>query len=123
MSYTLSDARAWNTSLKAKRPEISALFVGATSGIGEHTAKRLAATIERPTIYIVGRNQEAGKRVTEELKNTNPQGTYVFLPADVSQFKNVDEVCQQVQAREKALDLLFLSPGTIAFKKQGKCIS
>lgn len=83
MAYTLTEARDWNTSLKSKIPELVALLVGATSGIGEYTAKGLATSIERPTIYIVGRNETAGNRIVEELKATNKNGTYIFLSADV----------------------------------------
>jgi NADP-dependent 3-hydroxy acid dehydrogenase YdfG len=67
----------------------------------------------------VGRNVTAGNRIVEELKATNKNGTYIFLSADVSKLKTIDEVCQKVETREKYLDLLFMSPGSIALKKQG----
>lgn len=120
MAFTLKEAREWNSSLKTSRPEMVAVVVGATSGIGEHTARNLASAIERPTIYLVGRNQTAGAGIVEALKAANPNGTYEFLPADVSKLHNVDAACYRILIREKTLDLLFMSPGTVAFGKIGK---
>lgn len=82
--------------------------------------KKLASAIEQPTIYFVGRNESAGARLEQELKAANPKGAYIFLAADVSKFRKVDEVCQQIRARENSLDLLFLTPGSIAFSKIGE---
>lgn len=120
MAFTIQDARAWNASLKEKRPELVAAFIGGTSGIGEETAKQLASSVDKPTIYIVGRNQVAGSRIVETMKTQNPGGSYHFLSADTSDLKNVDRICQELQAREEILDVLFLSTGSITFSQQGR---
>lgn len=120
MACTLSQARDWNMSLKSKHSTLVPLFVGGTSGIGKHTAIQLASVIDRPIIYIVGRNKAAGSQVIQDLNAANFKGCYTFIPADVSRLSDVDAVCQQLRTREKALDLLFLSPGAIPFSKQGK---
>ena len=41
----------------------------------------------------------------------NPEGSYEFIRKDVSLIKNVDELCNEIEKREKRIDLLFLSPG------------
>lgn len=120
MAHTLQQIRDWNASLKSKHLELVALFVGGTSGIGKHAAIKLASAIDRPTIYIVGRNEVAGSQVVNELEATNPNGTYAFKPADVSQLRNVDALCHEFECLSKKLDVLFLSSGAIAFSKQGK---
>lgn len=120
MVRTLTQIRDWNATLKTARSGLVALFVGGTSGIGKSTALNLASAIDRPTIYIVGRNEVAGAEVIEELKAANENGLYTFIPADVSHLCNVDEVCQKLKSKIRALDLLFLSSGTLAFNKQGK---
>lgn len=120
MARTLAQIRGWNATLKTARSELVALFVGGTGGIGRSTALKLASTIDLPTIYIIGRNEVAGAEVVKELKEANENGLYTFIPADVSHLRNVDEVCQALKSKVRALDLLFLSSGAIAFSKQGK---
>lgn len=120
MAHTLTQAREWNATLKSARPEIVAVFVGGTSGIGRSTAIKLASSIARPTVYIVGSNETAGAQVVEEMKAANQNGSYSFIAADVSDLRNVDTVCQKLKSNLEALDLLFLSTGGLAFSKQGK---
>ena len=84
MACTLSQARDWNMSLKSKHSTLVPLFVGGTSGIGKHTAIQLASVIDRPIIYIVGRNKAAGSQVIQALNAANFKGCYAFIPADVS---------------------------------------
>lgn len=119
MAYNIRDVRNWNSSLRADHSSPVAVFVGATSGIGEEAAKCLSRNTNQPTIYIVGRNEAAGARLTEAMKAQNPNGSYFFFSADISQLGNVDKVCREIRARENKLDLLFLSTGSIAFSKQG----
>lgn len=120
MVYTLTQAREWNATLKAARPEVTALFVGGTSGIGRSTAVKLAGAVAKPTIYIVGRNEVAGAQVVEQMKAANNNGSYSFIPADVSDLRKVDAVCQDLKSKITALDLLFLTSGGLAFSKQGE---
>ncbi len=120
MTFSLYDARKWNASLKEKLPKMVAVFVGGTSGIGEHAAKHLASALESPTIYIIGRNDAAGHRVVEELKTSNPNGSYIFKSCDVCDLHAVDWVCSDIAGDQAAIDLLFLTPGALALRKQGK---
>lgn len=120
MAHTLTQAREWNATLKTARPELTALFVGGTSGIGRSTAVKLAGAIAKPTIYIVGRNKLAGEQVVEEMKAANNNGSFHFIPADVSDLRKVDTVCQDLKSKIESLDLLFLTSGGLAFSKQGK---
>ena len=122
MAHTLAQARAWNSTLKTARPELTALFVGGTSGIGRSTAVKLAGSIAKPTIYIVGRNEQAGAEILEEMKAANKDGSYFLILADVSDLRKVDTVCQDLKSKVKALDLLFLTSGGITFSKKGKVI-
>lgn len=120
MAHNLAQVREWNAALKSARPEMVALFVGGTSGIGKHTAIKLAGAVEKPTIYIVGRNEAAGAQVVEAMKEANPNGSYSFKAVDISNLRNVDEACQELKGCLEVLDLLFLSAGALAFSKQGK---
>lgn len=119
MAHTITQVRDWNAALKTTRSEIVAVFIGGTSGIGRNTALKLASCLDRPNIYIVGRNEAAGAQVIDELEAANQNGSYTFIPADVSQLRNVDTVCQKLKSEIQALDLLFLTSGGLALSKQG----
>lgn len=90
-----------------------AVFVGATSGLGEHTAYSFAKHTVKPTIYIVGRNTEAGNRVISQLKsiNSDPESKYYFLKHDVTLISEADKLSETVKQNETHVNLLFLSPG------------
>ncbi|ODQ66798.1 hypothetical protein NADFUDRAFT_46162 [Nadsonia fulvescens var. elongata DSM 6958] len=89
-----------------------AVFVGATSGIGQHTAFKLAEYTESPTIYIVGRSEKAGKYTLDQLRslNSNPAAKYYFLKHDFTLIKEADSLASELKKLDR-LNLLFLSPG------------
>ncbi|KAI1163231.1 hypothetical protein F5B18DRAFT_621125 [Nemania serpens] len=98
------------TSLPSK---LVAVFVGATGGIGEATLRNFAQRTHQPRIYFLGRREAEGNRIQAELQKTNPEGEYHYLKYDVSLLKNVDEACRHIQGRESAINLLFLTSGTL----------
>jgi NAD(P)-dependent dehydrogenase (short-subunit alcohol dehydrogenase family) len=95
-------------------PNLVAVFVGGTSGIGEYTARKFAQYAKAPRLYIVGRSQEAADRIMRDMKAMNSKGQYVFLKADTSLIKNVDEVCEEIRRREAHINILCLSTGGMA---------
>ena len=111
--------RASNAQISTALPlGLVAVFVGATSGIGETTLKQFAKRAPRPRIYFLGRREREGARIDAELRELNPGGEYHFIPADVSLLKNVDDVCRHLRARESAINLLFLTCGSLLFGKR-----
>jgi|SRR5271155_3782058 len=95
-------------------PRLVAVFVGATKGIGATTLKQFAKHACQPRAYFIGRSQDAGDRITAECKALNPEGEYIFVKADASLIRVVDDVCQEIRKKEKAINILFLSAGTLA---------
>ncbi|PYH43478.1 NAD(P)-binding protein [Aspergillus saccharolyticus JOP 1030-1] len=97
-----------------------ALFVGATSGIGEATVKQFAqhTLALRPRVYLLGRNSDAGHRIVQDCQALNPTGEFHFLPVDVSLLSAVDEISAMLLKKEPYLNLLFLSTGTAAGKTE-----
>lgn len=95
-----------------------AVFAGATAGIGETSLREFARHTSKPRIYIVGRSQEACDRLDADLKNVNPEGQYTFIRSDVSLLRNVDDVCRQIRDKESAINVLFMSQGTLNFSKR-----
>lgn len=96
-----------------------ALFVGGTSGIGEATLKAFAQHTNTPKAYFVGRSQNAADRIIAECKSLNPRGDYIFRKADVSSIRVVDQVCDELKAKEKNLNLLVLSQGVMSLDRKG----
>lgn len=110
----LSDIEASNSQLSKSLPAgLVAVFVGATSGIGEFAMKAFAKQADSPKIYFVGRSQDAATRIIAECKELNPRGQYTFIRSDIALLKNVDDVCQQILAKEDSINLLFQTQGTI----------
>ncbi|KIW21422.1 hypothetical protein PV08_02002 [Exophiala spinifera] len=99
-------------------PGLVAVFVGATNGIGMYTLRQFAQYARKPRVYFIGRSQEAGNRIANECQAVNPEGSFTFIQADTSLLANVDEICQRIQSTEKVINLLFLTQGTLDFKKE-----
>ena len=89
------------------------VFVGATKGIGLSTVLAFTKNVTKPRVYIVGRSVSAGEALVRQCKEINAEGEYVFISKDVSLMKNVDEVCEEIKRRERVVNLLFCSQGTV----------
>ena len=111
---SLTEVQSSNSLIPSILPQgLVAVFVGATSGIGETTLKQFAKYTRQPRIYFIGRSQEAGDRITAECKALNKEGEYAFIKADVSLMKVVDDICRDIKAKEQAINLLFQCQGTM----------
>lgn len=90
--------------------------VGGTSGIALSTALALTRHTPSPKIYLIGRSQSAADAAIASMKTINSSAQPTFLPTDVSLLKNVDSVCAEIAAREKKVNLLFMTPGYMTLK-------
>ncbi len=50
------------------------------------------------------------------MKTINPSAQPTFLQTDISLLKNVNSVCAEIAAKEKKLNLLFMTPGYMTLK-------
>lgn len=117
---SLSQIQVSNALIASTFPtRIVALFVGGTSGIGEITLKKFAQYAPQPRAYFVGRSHVAAVRVIAECKELNPRGDFIFVEADASLIRNVDQVCEEIKAKEKVLNILFLSQGVMSLDRSG----
>ncbi|KAF8439560.1 hypothetical protein BDZ91DRAFT_703280 [Kalaharituber pfeilii] len=110
----LEAMRSANEAFKnsAASKDLVGLFVGATSGIAEHTLKSFAKYTNSPRIYFVGRNKTAAERVQNETLAINPSATVTFIPTqDLTSLAATDEVAEQFLKHEKKLDVLVMSSG------------
>lgn len=117
---SLTTVQTSNSLISTHLPHrLIALFVGGTSGIGEITLKKFAKEVPQPRVYLVGRSQIAADRIIAECKTINPSGEYIFIKADVSLIRVVNEVCASIQEKENRLNLLFLSAGVPSIDREG----
>ncbi|KAI1824203.1 NAD(P)-binding protein [Xylaria intraflava] len=115
---SLPTVRASNALISTTLPaHLVGVFVGATSGIGEAALKKFAQHVPSPRAYFVGRTQEAADRIVAECKALNPAGEYIFRKGDVSLLRVVDEICEEIKAKEKTINILFLSCGVASFDR------
>ncbi|KAK4141535.1 uncharacterized protein C8A04DRAFT_14028 [Dichotomopilus funicola] len=116
---TIAQIRASNAQIStALPPGLVAVFAGATNGIGESALLQFAKNTVKPRIYFFGRSQEAGERVLASLQKINPDGEYIFKAVDLSLLSAVDEVSREIREKEKVVNLLFLSTGTLVTGKE-----
>jgi NAD(P)-dependent dehydrogenase (short-subunit alcohol dehydrogenase family) len=85
----------------------NSLITGAGSGIGETTAKRMAA--EGARVLVVDVNDNGGQRVADEI--TAAGGTALFLHGDVTKVEDVDAMVTFVVDTWGSLDLAVNNAG------------
>ena len=96
-------------------PGLVAVFAGATRGIGKATMLEFAKHMRQPRIYLLARSEDTAQPVLDELHEVNPDGEYYFVEADLSLINMIDAACRRVRENEKAINVLFMSHGTLDF--------
>lgn len=104
--------RTANNSIASQSP--TAVFAGATSGIGLAAIKALLQSTTSSKIYIIGRSQANFAPTLAKLQDLNPSAQLVFIEAQVSLLREVERVCAIIRGQEAVLDLLWLSQGGLS---------
>lgn len=86
-----------------------ALITGATSGIGEATARGLA--VQGLRVVIVGRNEAKCRDVIEEITTQTGNQNLHYIVADLSSIAATRAAAAEFQARFDRLDLLINNAG------------
>jgi len=84
------------------------MVTGASSGIGEAAALRLAA--EGATVLLVARNVEALDEIAAVI-NAGTAGTADVFPCDLNDLEAIDELCDRVLAAHPIVDVLVNNAG------------
>lgn len=119
---TLAQVQASNATISSLPPGLVAVFVGATSGIGEAALKEFLKNAKKPKCYLVGRSEQAANRIIGECKTINPDAHVVFMQADVSLIRDVDRLCEEIKGMEDAVNILFLSAGAPLMDRSSTCL-
>lgn len=101
---------------RARDPK-TALFVGATSGIGLGAVEALLTHNPGSTVFLVGRSASRFAATLARLRRRDPAARITFLEAQVSLLQEVDRVCAAVAERVAALDVLWLSQGGLGLRE------
>lgn len=112
-SATLSEIVATNDTLHSQYESVTAIFTGATQGIGLATLKAFAQHIPKPRAFIVGRSRQRFHSELDNLASLNPNGEFIFIEAEVAMIRSIDAVCGQIKqlVSSNAVDILCMSQG------------
>ncbi len=87
------------------------LVIGASSGIGEALARRLAAGGSR--VALVARREDELRRITEEINKAAGEGRAIAVVHDVRAVDEVPELVQEIARRLGGLDLAIFAAGSM----------
>ena len=97
----LQAVRDATNALPNQHQKYTAVFVGATTGIGENTLRALAnayaARGNGLSVYIVGRNETSAAKIIADCAQLCPAGHFEFIKSgDLALLGDVDAVCKEV---------------------------
>ena len=91
------------------------VITGATDGIGKRTAEVLAG--QGFVLGLVGRNQEKGRKVVQELSTQSENDNIHYFNADLSLMSEVTKVAGEIQDKFPVIDVLINNVGAAFFEK------
>ena len=89
----------------------TALVTGPTSGLGQATARGLAALGAR--VVLLGRDERRLARVRDELTRHSGEDRFPTVVADMASLASVRSAIEQIRATETRIDLLVDNAGAI----------
>ncbi len=95
---------------------LTAVFAGATSGIGLGAIGALLHHTVSPTVIIIGRSETKFAATLSRLQALHPAATITFIEAQVSLLTEVSRVCDSLISKHESIDILWLSQGGLGRK-------
>jgi len=92
------------------------MVTGATSGIGEVTARTLAQM--GATVIIVGRDPERGAAARERIRSATGSTAVELMLADLSSLKDIRQLAQQFKHKYQRLHVLVNNAGALFSARQ-----
>lgn len=110
---SLATIRAANTDLQRRCSSATAIFTGATHGIGLATLQSFITHIPNPTAIIAGRNRHAFEPEIAKLRQLNPNAKINFLEADLTLIHSIDFLADRLVSTlsDQSVDFLCMSQG------------
>ena len=91
------------------------LITGATDGIGKETAIGMAKN--GYNLILIGRNEEKGKKVSDEIRKIADSIDIDFFTADLILMKEVSRVADEVCQKYDRIDVLINNAGSNRINK------
>jgi NAD(P)-dependent dehydrogenase (short-subunit alcohol dehydrogenase family) len=92
------------------------VITGATSGIGQAAAEKLAERGAR--IVQIARDRERGDAALKKLQEHGPEATHTIFYADLSRISEMKRVSAEIAASEPRIDVLINNAGAIFGARQ-----
>lgn len=105
----IDQIRKSNADLKDR--SYTAVFIGATSGVGLGAIRALLKNSPSSKLYIVGRSEAKFASTLVQLQAISTTARLTFLQAQVSLLSEVRRVCSLITTIEPQIDILWLSQG------------
>lgn len=93
---------------------LTAIITGATSGIGEETARVLAKRGVR--VVIPARDLKKASEVKEKIQKESPEAEIIILEIDLSSFSSIKRFCTEFLALKLPLNILINNAGKFSNK-------
>jgi short-subunit dehydrogenase len=82
----------------ASLPDLTAVFVGATQGIGLGAVRALAKRAAKPTIFLFGRSQKRLDEISEDVKRINAiAAVHTIQTGDLALLGNVKKALEEFE--------------------------
>ncbi|KAL6406465.1 putative oxidoreductase [Ilyonectria robusta] len=107
----LAQLRASNAQLTEATTPRTAVFVGATDGIGKRALLELVSAGFPLKAYIIGRNGARHQALLEGLRAINNNAELIYLEGQISLMSEVRRLTNEILGKEQEIDLLFHSAG------------
>lgn len=116
-----AEVLASNSSFFSKKApkNLTAVFVGATNGIGLGALRAFAKHTSgaSPTIYIVGRSQKGLDSLVSTISTLNSSAKIIPVQAnDLTKVKDAQTAAEKIAASADKVDLLIMSPGYLSLR-------
>jgi retinol dehydrogenase-12 len=89
--------------------DINCIITGATDGLGKQTALELAKLDFN--LCLVGRNQEKGDALINEIASSTGNHSLKYFNSDLSIIKNLDDLSTQIKKEYDSIDILVNNAG------------
>jgi NAD(P)-dependent dehydrogenase (short-subunit alcohol dehydrogenase family) len=99
---------------------LTAVFVGATQGIGLGALRAFAKHTSgaSPTIYLVGRSQRSLDALKSQVADLNASAkVYPVRADDLTLVKDAQAAANQIASQAEKIDFLIMSPGYVSTKR------
>lgn len=104
-----------NSQLAMSTTPRTAIFVGATDGIGKNALRELVSTGFPLKAYIIGRDKAQHQPLLEELRAINSNADLLYLEGQISLTSEVKRITDEIASREEEIHLLYHSAGFLPY--------